>query len=125
MANLTRPNLIRASLTRPKFEPIRLPPGAFPRSRRFDRRRRCAARLYVPYRLHGGEGLRDHRLVTPRRQAGEAEVAGQRHFVGNHEIPIARDAVEHAVADEAEAVAGFDELDHGVFVFGEGDAFWQ
>ena len=113
------------SLIRPKSEPIRLPAGAFPRSCRFDRRRRCAARVQVPYRLHGREGLRDDRLVTSRRQAGETEVAGQRHLVGNHEIPVARDAVEHAVAGEAEAVAGFDELDHGVFMFGEGDAFRQ
>ena len=93
-----------ASLTRLKFKPIRLSPGAFPRSCRFDRRTRCAARLQFPYRLHGREGLRDDRLVAPRRQAGETEVAGQRHLVGNHEIPVARDAVENAVADEAEAV---------------------
>src|SRR5207244_9608757 len=122
-ANLVRPSLTRANLTRPsqprpkslirpKSEPIRLSPGAFPRSRRFDRR--CAARVQLPYRLHGREGLRDHRLATPRRQAGETEVAGQRHLVGNHEIPVARDAVEHAVAGETEAGAGFDELDHGV-----------
>src|SRR3954449_10456209 len=117
MANLTRASLTQASLTRasltrpksptrPKFEPIRLSPGAFPRSCRFDRRRRCAARVLLPYRQHGREGLRDHRFVTSRRQAGETEVAGQRHLVGNHEVPVARDAVEHAVAGEAEAVAG-------------------
>src|SRR5215213_7506820 len=91
--SLTRPK----SRTRPKFKPIRLSPGASPRSRRFDRRRRCAARVQFPYRLHGGEGLRDYRLVTPRRQAGEAEVAGQPHLVGNYEIRFAREAIEHAV----------------------------
>mgnify|MGYP003694458687 CR=1 FL=1 len=63
--------------------------------------------------------------MTPRRQAGETEVAGQRHLVGDHEIPFARDALEHAVAGEAEADAGFDEVDHGVFLIGEGDAFRQ
>src|SRR3954449_10360273 len=136
MANLTRASLTQASLTRasltrpksptrPKFEPIRLSPGAFPRSCRFDRRRRCAARVQFPYRLHGREGLRDDRLGTPRGQAGETEVAGQPQLVGNHEIRFARDAVEHAVAGEAEAVAGFDELDHGVFLIGEGDALRQ
>ena len=99
--------------------------SAFPRSCRVDRRRHGIDRLQIPHRLHGREGVRNHRLMTPRGQAGEAEVAGQRHLVGDHEIPLARDAVEHGVAREAEADAGFDEVDHGLFLVGEGDALRQ
>ena len=57
-------------------------------------------------------------------QAGEAEVAGQRHPVGDHEVPLVRKALlEHRVAGEAEADAGFDEVDHGLDLVGIGDAF--
>jgi hypothetical protein len=93
------------------------------RSCRFDWR--GVGGLQVPRRLHRRNGVQDHAFMAPRRQAGKGEVAGQRHLVGNHEIPPARDPVRDAVASEAETAAGFDEVDHGRFLIGEGDALRQ